>query len=824
MRLSRRYSLLMVLQLLVLMPGITSASQLSQSMRGDPNELMSPKPFRVDRQVTELPEFKLPYSPEADIRWTGGPHSFALGRQLEAVYPAGAGSGLDFAGTERGSVNFEIRAIAPGTVVKTSPDRCNDRTGLGCWVAVRHDVGGSVAVYGHMQFGSIRVQLNEHVDQAAPIGNAGNTGMKPDDPVHLHLELRHGNDTCDLPEETVPWEQLACSLWGYPFGWDDGLPFIDDYKIFGHLVDSEGLEAYNYDGSAVREVPGESVDVNYEFPYRDSYYDGATKTLKHIERRAIVRVSVGYRCNSSVDCEDNVQMPKRVQFAGGGRFFYEHSQFRGFDLTQSDSVEPSELGGRLISTNVRDEQGPDDAASDTVLVIDTSGSMSELDRTGKVKIEAARSAARRLSRMIGNEGSAGQGSDRLAVVTFGDTANVRQVLSTDQAAIAESIDELDADGYTAMAAGLDTAIDLLEKRSLNTRGILVLLSDGLPNRTRDGSEVDGRDEIRQALIPRLGTAVDCTYVIGFGDPAGNPTFFDIFSQDQSIDEVFLTEISSSTDCGGYFPATSATELAATFIRSRHLAKGGVLRTDASSETIQQGETSNAFPMLVPAGTEELNVTLDWPGSYLDLQLTDPRGKRVQPGYPGAQFYLDLPPAQIIVANPRAGRWQAAAFGADVPEGVTDFSMIASTQASSSPAPLRLRFGLVALLMMLGFGALGVALVTAVYLSRGNAHRVLHRLEQPWRRLVVNEPGHAPRAVYLDRSPFVIGRSPECDLVLDDPTVSRHHCSFRTSGPRVFLEDLNSTGGTRMGGRAVQPVAEMAFDEEIQLGQTRIRFF
>ena len=51
--------------------------------------------------------------------------------------------------------------------------------------------------------------------------------------------------------------------------------------------------------------------------------------------------------------------------------------------------------------------------------------------------------------------------------------------------------------------------------------------------------------------------------------------------------------------------------------------------------------------------------------------------------------------------------------------------------------------------------------------------------------------------------YVLGRTPECDVVLDDPSVSRRHALLTVSG-RITVEDLGSTNGTAIQGRKLAP--------------------
>ena len=75
---------------------------------------------------------------------------------------------------------------------------------------------------------------------------------------------------------------------------------------------------------------------------------------------------------------------------------------------------------------------------------------------------------------------------------------------------------------------------------------------------------------------------------------------------------------------------------------------------------------------------------------------------------------------------------------------------------------------------------------------------------------------------LDGRPLLIGRSPRCDLVLDDPTVSRRHAELVPSDGGWIVSDLSSTNGTRVNGWRIRRAA-VALDDELMLGAQRLRF-
>jgi hypothetical protein len=68
----------------------------------------------------------------------------------------------------------------------------------------------------------------------------------------------------------------------------------------------------------------------------------------------------------------------------------------------------------------------------------------------------------------------------------------------------------------------------------------------------------------------------------------------------------------------------------------------------------------------------------------------------------------------------------------------------------------------------------------------------------------------------------IGRSPDCDIFLDDVTVSRQHAVLRRSDGRFVIEDQGSLNGTFVNRRRIES-AELADGDELQIGKYRLTF-
>jgi len=68
----------------------------------------------------------------------------------------------------------------------------------------------------------------------------------------------------------------------------------------------------------------------------------------------------------------------------------------------------------------------------------------------------------------------------------------------------------------------------------------------------------------------------------------------------------------------------------------------------------------------------------------------------------------------------------------------------------------------------------------------------------------------------------IGRSPDCDIFLDDVTVSRNHAVLVKRDQKFVIEDQGSLNGTFVNRRRVDS-AELEDDDELQIGKYRLIF-
>ena len=83
-------------------------------------------------------------------------------------------------------------------------------------------------------------------------------------------------------------------------------------------------------------------------------------------------------------------------------------------------------------------------------------------------------------------------------------------------------------------------------------------------------------------------------------------------------------------------------------------------------------------------------------------------------------------------------------------------------------------------------------------------------------------GRAGETFPLEHAEITIGRSPDCEIFLDDVTVSRKHAVIAKSESGFTIRDEGSLNGTFVNKKRIES-AELEDDDEVQIGKYRLTF-
>ena len=88
-------------------------------------------------------------------------------------------------------------------------------------------------------------------------------------------------------------------------------------------------------------------------------------------------------------------------------------------------------------------------------------------------------------------------------------------------------------------------------------------------------------------------------------------------------------------------------------------------------------------------------------------------------------------------------------------------------------------------------------------------------------LHVREPGHHPRKITVHRRSVWLGRDPSCNVVINDPCVSRRHLRITVAKRGANFADNETENGSFMDGKQVKQ-GFLPFDNRMTIGKTEIQ--
>jgi pSer/pThr/pTyr-binding forkhead associated (FHA) protein len=112
-------------------------------------------------------------------------------------------------------------------------------------------------------------------------------------------------------------------------------------------------------------------------------------------------------------------------------------------------------------------------------------------------------------------------------------------------------------------------------------------------------------------------------------------------------------------------------------------------------------------------------------------------------------------------------------------------------------------------------------LTPEEMAEASGSGLVEGLEAP--ALVVRSGGRAGESFHPTSPKTTIGRSPDCDVFLDDVTVSRKHAVLvRGDDGRFRIEDQESLNGTFLNRKRIDS-AELENGDELQIGKYKLTF-
>ena len=90
------------------------------------------------------------------------------------------------------------------------------------------------------------------------------------------------------------------------------------------------------------------------------------------------------------------------------------------------------------------------------------------------------------------------------------------------------------------------------------------------------------------------------------------------------------------------------------------------------------------------------------------------------------------------------------------------------------------------------------------------------------KMIVSIDGVVIKEVQLTKDRTTLGRRPYNDIVIDNLAVSGEHSVMQMSGNEVYLEDLNSTNGTYINGKAAKKQL-LQHNDTVEIGKYKIKF-
>lgn len=279
------------------------------------------------------------------------------------------------------------------------------------------------------------------------------------------------------------------------------------------------------------------------------------------------------------------------------------------------------------------EEGRERTFTNTVAVLDTSGSMSDRDtRSGESRLTVAKQATRSLVNYVGS-------GNQLGITSFDDRARevapLRTVDDEARESMRTAIDDLFADGGTSIGAGLQQALAML--RGVQGPKSIILMSDGQQNEPPRPAEI----------LPELKSLGVTIYTIGMGSSAARET---------------LARLADET--GGEMRFRPEPGDIRTLFQNFAIAAQNWSKLTSERERMEEGDTVTGSAT-VDGSCDEVQFSLSYPGSTITLQPTRPDGTDLSETADGVTHRVGATNEVWIIEEPETGDWEFTMTGEEL---------------------------------------------------------------------------------------------------------------------------------------------------------------
>jgi Mg-chelatase subunit ChlD len=253
------------------------------------------------------------------------------------------------------------------------------------------------------------------------------------------------------------------------------------------------------------------------------------------------------------------------------------------------------------------------AASDTVLVIDKSGSMADKAGSSGTKLASAKIAASNFVDIVARDTT-----NKFGLVSFDTTGAIKSAIASDASAIKTQINALTTGSGTCVECGILKANqEISAKKRAGIKNVVVLLTDGKANHVEGNS----------STVPQATAETKALNAAISGYNANGTIFFTI-GLGNDVNSEFLTKLAEKTG-GQYYFSPTTDQLNGIYNQiSQIIAKGSVsgnvFNDTNANGAFDQGEEylPGAIVQLESPSKSPQSVTTDSTGNFSITNLCD----------------------------------------------------------------------------------------------------------------------------------------------------------------------------------------------------------